>query len=53
LPIVLPYPANFRYAAGNVVHAKLFTGLHGNYPGPSIAAAGLDPNNLPIGDKPI
>jgi nitronate monooxygenase len=53
LLIVLPYPANFRYAAANVVHAKLFTGVHGNYPAPSIAAAGLEPDNLPIGDKPI
>jgi len=29
----------------------LFTGVHGNYLGPSIAAAGLDPDNLPVADK--
>jgi nitronate monooxygenase len=29
----------------------LFTGVHGNYLGPSIAAAGLDPANLPESDK--
>jgi len=29
----------------------LFTGVHGNYLGPSIAAAGLDPDNLPAADK--
>jgi nitronate monooxygenase len=27
------------------------TGVHGNYLGPSIAAAGLDPANLPVADK--
>jgi nitronate monooxygenase len=25
--------------------------VHGNYLGPSIAAAGLDPDNLPVADK--
>ncbi len=25
--------------------------MHGNYLGPSIAAAGLDPANLPVADK--
>ena len=25
--------------------------MHGNYLGPSIAAAGLDPRNLPVADK--
>lgn len=30
---------------------NLFTGVHGNYLAPSIAAAGLDPNNLPEADK--
>ena len=30
---------------------NLFTGVHGNYLGPSIAAAGLDPDNLPAADK--
>jgi nitronate monooxygenase len=29
----------------------LFTGVSGNYLAPSIAKAGMDPNNLPDGDK--
>jgi nitronate monooxygenase len=29
----------------------LFTGVHGNYLSPSVAAAGMDPNHLPDGDK--
>lgn len=37
--------------AGDIVYSNLFTGVHGNYLGPSIAAAGLDPNNLPESDK--
>jgi nitronate monooxygenase len=28
----------------------LFTGVHGNYLCPSIEAAGLDPDNLPVSD---
>src|ERR1700754_442059 len=38
-------------AAHDVVYSNLFTGVHGNYLGPSIAAAGLDPDNLPLSDK--
>jgi len=38
------------YSAGDIVYSSLFTGVHGNYLKPSIAAAGLDPNNLPEGD---
>lgn len=38
-------------AAHDTVYTNLFTGVHGNYLGPSIAAAGLDPNNLPVADK--
>jgi nitronate monooxygenase len=38
-------------AADDVVYSNLFTGVHGNYLGPSIAAAGLDPFNLPVADK--
>jgi nitronate monooxygenase len=38
-------------AAGDIVYSNLFTGVHGNYLAPSIAAAGLDPNNLPESDK--
>jgi nitronate monooxygenase len=38
-------------AAGDIVYSSLFTGVHGNYLAPSIAAAGLDPKNLPQADK--
>ena len=38
-------------AASDIVYSNLFTGVHGNYLGPSIAAAGLDPQNLPVADK--
>lgn len=37
--------------AGDIVYSSLFTGVLGNYLGPSIVAAGLDPRNLPEGDK--
>jgi nitronate monooxygenase len=40
-----------EYAAHDTVYTNLFTGIHGNYLGPSIAAAGLDPANLPVADK--
>lgn len=36
--------------ASDIVHSNLFTGVHGNYLRPSIAAAGLDPDNLPVSD---
>jgi len=39
--------------AGNsddVVYSNLFTGVHGKYLAPSIRAAGLDPDNLPVSD---
>ncbi|OQW59256.1 MAG: 2-nitropropane dioxygenase [Proteobacteria bacterium SG_bin9] len=39
------------HAAHDIVYSNLFTGVHGNYLGPSIVAAGLDPDNLPIADK--
>jgi len=38
------------YAASDIVYTNLFTGVHGNYLAPSIAANGLDPNNLPTSD---
>ncbi len=38
-------------AAKDIVYSSLFTGVHGNYLAPSIAASGMDPNNLPEGDK--
>ena len=37
-------------SASDIVYSNLFTGVHGNYLKPSIAAAGLDPDNLPEGD---
>ncbi len=37
--------------ASAVVGSSLFTGIFGNYLKPSIVNAGLDPENLPAGDK--
>lgn len=34
----------------DIVYSSLFTGVHGNYLGTSIEAAGLDPDNLATGD---
>ncbi|MDR3464977.1 MAG: nitronate monooxygenase family protein [Xanthobacteraceae bacterium] len=36
--------------AADIVYSNLFTGVHGNYLKPSIVAAGLDPDNLPVSD---
>ena len=36
--------------AEDIVGSSLFTGVFGNYLRPSIAAAGMDPDNLPQGD---
>ncbi len=36
--------------ASDIVYSDYFTGVSGNYLSPSIAAAGLDPNDLPKGD---
>lgn len=36
--------------ASDIVYSNYFTGIHGNYLKPSIAAAGLDPDNLPVAD---
>ena len=38
------------YAADDIVYSNLFTGVHGNYLKPSVRAAGLDPDNLPVSD---
>jgi len=38
-------------AAGDIVYTPLFTGVHGNYLKKSVAASGLDPENLPTADK--
>ncbi len=37
-------------SASDIVYSNLFTGVHGNYLRPSIIAAGLDPDNLPVSD---
>lgn len=37
-------------SADDIVYSNLFTGVHGNYLRPSIVAAGLDPENLPVSD---
>ena len=34
----------------DIIYSNLFTGVHGNYLAPSIRAAGLDPENLPVSD---
>lgn len=36
--------------ANDIVYSNYFTGVHGNYLKPSIAAAGLNPDELPEGD---
>ncbi|WP_434711995.1 nitronate monooxygenase family protein [Rhizobium sp. YTUHZ045] len=35
-------------AASDIVYSNYFTGVHGNYLKPSIIAAGMDPDNLPV-----
>ena len=37
--------------AEDIVYTSLFTGVHGNYLKGSVVNAGLDPDNLPEGDK--
>ncbi len=39
--------------ASDIVYSSLFTGVLGNYLKPSIQRAGLDPENLPEGDKDL
>jgi nitronate monooxygenase len=36
--------------SADIVYSSLFTGVHGNYLKASVAAAGLDPDNLPTAD---
>ncbi|MBB4063891.1 NAD(P)H-dependent flavin oxidoreductase [Gellertiella hungarica] len=36
--------------AADIVYSNYFTGIHGNYLKPSIKAAGMDPDNLPVAD---
>ena len=38
-------------SAKDILYSNLFTGVHGNYLAPSVVAAGLDPNDLPVADK--
>ena len=38
-------------SAADVVYTDYFTGVHGNYLTKSIVKAGLDPENLPVGEK--
>ena len=37
-------------SAKDIVYSNLFTGVHGNYLRPSLIAAGLDPDALPVSD---
>lgn len=37
--------------AEDIVYSSLFTGIHGSYLKGSIANAGMDPENLPVGSK--
>ena len=37
-------------SAGSIVYTNAITGVHGNYLRSSLAAAGLDPDNLPVSD---
>ncbi|MBB2969629.1 nitronate monooxygenase family protein [Mesorhizobium sp. RMAD-H1] len=37
-------------AAADIVYSNYFTGIHGNYLKPSIAATGMDPDHLPEAD---
>lgn len=36
--------------ADSIIYTNLITGVHGNYLRPSLIAAGLDPDNLPVSD---
>lgn len=40
-----------KAAAGDVVYSNWFSGVHGNYLRESIELVGLDPDDLPTGDK--
>jgi nitronate monooxygenase len=37
-------------SSDDIVYSNLFTGVHGNYLAPSIRAAGMDPEHLPVSD---
>jgi nitronate monooxygenase len=38
-------------SAADILYTPYFSGVHGNYLKPSIAAAGLDPDHLPAVDR--
>jgi len=42
--------ANVDSNSDDIIYSNLFTGVHGNYQAPSIRAAGMDPDNLPVSD---
>ena len=49
-----PTPTSSASSSSNgeeIVYTNLFTGVHGNYLKRSVAAAGLDPDDLPVADK--
>ena len=57
LPPKKPMRGHYKQAvvdsgASDIVYSNLFTGVHGNYLRSSIAAAGMDPDNLPSSDPP-
>ena len=39
-----------KSGASDIIYTNLITGVHGNYLRASLAAAGLDPDNLPLSD---
>jgi len=40
-----------KSSAADILYTPFFSGVHGNYLKPSVAAAGLDPDHLPSVDK--
>jgi len=40
-----------KSGASDIVYSNYFSGVHGNYLKESISRTGLDPTNLPVGDK--
>jgi len=40
-----------KSSAADILYTPFFSGVHGNYLKPSVAAAGLDPDHLPVVDK--
>lgn len=38
------------HSSDDILYSNLFTGVHGNYLRPSVIAAGLDPDKLPVSD---